>query len=144
MERTSSSPREDEQQSNHDYLTDGPSSAAAMMEALSDEFSRRILSSIVERGKSIGEISVEQGIPPSTCYKRVQQLLDTGVIVIERIVLPQTGKKYALYRSAFSDFRISWQKGQLMARVTVNPDVAAKLEKEWLATMRKKKAVPRP
>jgi len=126
-----------EEKSNHAYPSVAINSEAAMMEALSDEFSRRILSSIVERAKSIGEISVERGIPPSTCYKRIKHLLDTEVIVVERIVLPPTGKKYALYRSAFREFRMSWQEGQFTARVVVNTDVAAKLEKGWLATIRK-------
>jgi len=127
-----------ERLSKNEYSIMAPGSAAAMMDALSDEFSRRILGCAVDKGRTIGEISVEQGIPQSTCYKRIKRMLEAGVIVIERLVVPPTGKKYALYRSTFSRLYVTWENGQLTARVAVNPGVAEKLQNAWLAMLRKK------
>jgi len=127
-----------ERLSKHEYAITAPDSTAAMMEALSDEFSRRILGCAIKKGRTIGEIYVEQGIPPSTCYKRIKRLVESGVMVVERMIVPPTGKKYAVYRSTFSRLYVGWENGQLAARVTVNPEVAEKLENAWLAMLRKK------
>ncbi len=120
-----------------EYAITGSPSAAALMEAMSDEFSRRILSCSILKGMSVDQICVEQGIPQSTCYKRIGKLVDAGVLVIERTVVPPTGKRCAVYRSAFSHLDVSWKNGALSAHATVNPDVADKLESLWAAKLRK-------
>jgi hypothetical protein len=123
--------------SKDEYAIMAPNAATAMMEAMSDVFSRRILSCTVKKGMSVVEICVEQGIPQSTCYKRIGRLTDVGAMVIEKLVVPATGKKYAVYRSAFSRLDIVWEQGTLSAHVTVNPDAAEKLLNAWLVKLRK-------
>ena len=39
------------------------------------------------------EISAEQNLPLSACYRRTRQFLDEGLMILERIVVTQTGKK---------------------------------------------------
>lgn len=126
-----------ERLSNDEYAIMAPRAAAALMDAMSDEFSRRILSCSIRKGRSVDEICIEQGVPPSTCYKRMRHLMDIGAIVIERMVVPPTGKRYAVYRSAFSRLEVIWENGSLSAHATVNPDVAEKLQNVWLAMLRK-------
>jgi transposase-like protein len=103
-----------------------PRLAAVVAEAMSDEFSMTILSSSVSQGKTVVEICNEEGIPQSTCYKRVRHLVDEGAMVVERIVVASTGRKYSVYRSAFSRLEVRLENGVISAKGTLNPAAAEK------------------
>jgi predicted transcriptional regulator len=108
-----------------------PEVARAILEAMSDSFSRKIITSTISEGKTIDAISSENHIPISTAYRRVNELVDQGIIIVERIVLTATGKRYSIYRSAFSEVRIDLESEDLSVRVTPNTDVADKLYRVW-------------
>ena len=103
---------------------------AVVVEAMHDEYSRMILSSSVREGKTVDEICDENGIPQSTCYKRIRHLVDEGAMVVERIVVAPTGSKRAIYRSAFTRLEVRLENGLVSARATSNPAVADKL-RDW-------------
>ncbi len=102
--------------------------------ALGDEFSRKILLSSISSGKTVEEISADQNLPLSTCYRRVRQFVDDGLMVLERIVITQTGKRYAVYRTAFSGVTIKLDSGEVSIDTTPNADVRDKLLTKWLTT----------
>ena len=106
-----------------------PRLTAVLAEALSDEFSRRIMSSSILEGKTVKEICSQENIPESTCYRKLNHLVEEGVMVVERIALIPAGKKHVIYRSAFSSVRVKLVDGVLSAEIAVNPDVADKLQR---------------
>jgi predicted transcriptional regulator len=113
--------------SNTEGLLLGPRLTEVMAEAISDEFSRLMLSTSVLQGKTVDEICEEGGIPQSTCYRRMRHLVDEGAMVIERIVVASTGRKYAIYRSTFSRFDVRLENGVMSVYAMLNPAVADKL-----------------
>jgi len=113
--------------SNIERLLLGPRLTEVMAEAISDEFSRMMLSSSVLQGKTVDEICEEGGIPQSTCYRRMRHLVDEGAMVIERIVVASTGRKYAIYRSTFSRFDVRLENGVISVYATLNPAATDKL-----------------
>jgi predicted transcriptional regulator len=98
-----------------------PRQALVVAEALADDFSRAILSSSVSQGKTVEEVCFEQGIPQSSCYRRMRSLLDEGMMVVERTVIASTGRKCAIYRSAFSRLEIRLEGGVVSAYAILNP-----------------------
>jgi predicted transcriptional regulator len=113
--------------SNAEVLLLGPRLTEVMAEAISDEFSRLMLSTSVLQGKTVDQIREEGGIPQSTCYRRMRHLVDEGAMVIERIVVAPTGRKYAIYRSTFSRFDVKLENGVMTMYATLNPAAADKL-----------------
>jgi DNA-binding Lrp family transcriptional regulator len=107
--------------------------SSAILSALGDESSRRILTSAIARGKTVEEISAEQNLPLSTCYRRVRNLLGEGLMIRERTVVTPTGKRYAVYRSSFSKAAIKFNNGEVAVEVTPNMDVIDKLRRRWLS-----------
>lgn len=105
---------------------DGATSASAVR-ALSDEFSRRILASVTAEGKTVRQISVEQAVPTSTCYRRAHELVKEGLLVVERIVVTGDGKRYAVYRSSFKRIEVSSDFVSLSAFGEVNDGMSEKL-----------------
>lgn len=103
------------------------------MSALGDESSKRILISAIAIGKTVEEISAEQNLPLSTCYRRVRRLLARELMILERSVVTPAGKRYALYRTTFTRATIRFDNGAITVEVTPNLDVLDKLHRRWLS-----------
>lgn len=112
-----------------------PARVQALVQSMGDEYSRKIILSAIPAAKSVEDMSRENDIPLSTCYRRVHELLDAQILVIERIIVTPDGKKYELLRSAYRAVSVSFDSGLMKVEVTVNEDVAEKLRRLWM-TMR--------
>lgn len=108
----------------------GGQMAAAVLEAFSDLSYRAIMDSIISTGKCIDEIAEENDAPVSTTYRRVHELRRKGLIIVERIILSSSGKKRAIFRSAFEGARIEVQPEGVVVVGIPNggiPDIALRL-----------------
>ena len=90
-------------------------------------------------GKTVEDVSAEQSLPLSTCYRRIRQFVDDGLMILERIVVTKTGKKYAVYRTSFSEVAVKldgvkFDGGEVSIDIVPNPDVLDKLHSRWLAS----------
>jgi predicted transcriptional regulator len=93
-----------------------------LVRALSDDYSRKIILSIMGKAESIEEISREQGIPISTCYRRVHDLLVSGIVKPDKTIILEDGKKYICYKAAFRNATINLDAEQLSVDVVLNRD----------------------
>ena len=107
------------------------SRAIEVVRALSDEYSRKIMLSIIENSLPIEEISKEQNIPISTCYRRIHEMLQFGVIRPDRTIIREDGKKYVCYKSAIKNVTIQMDGGEIKVDVVVNKDPSEKLGSMW-------------
>lgn len=127
------------------YVRAHGSFADSAMRALADPVSRKMVQSAIDSAKTIEEISAEQQIPLSTCYRRMKELLDGGLMVVERILVAPTGR-CVKYRSSFTAFRVISEPAELSVEVAVNKDVADKVHRRWMAMAldRRDEALIRP
>lgn len=109
-----------------------PSRVQALVQGLADEYSRKILLSAIPRAKSVEDMSRENDIPLSTCYRRVHELLDAQILVVEKIIVTPDGKKYELLRSAYRAVNVTFDGGVMKVDALVNEDVAEKLRRLWM------------
>jgi hypothetical protein len=93
----------------------------ALLQSMADESKRKILLSTMWKVKAIHEISSESGIPISTCYRRVHELLILRLLRIDRTIISETGKKYELYRSTIKEAKVNFSSGELSVDVTLTP-----------------------
>ena len=115
-----------------------PSRIQALVQGLADEYSRKILLSTIPKAKSVEDMSRENDIPLSTCYRRVHELLDNQILVVEKIIVTPDGKKYELLRSAYRAVNVTFDGGVMKVDAIINEDVAEKLRRLWL-TMKESK-----
>ena len=115
-----------------------PSRIQALVQGLADEYSRKILLSTIPKAKSVEDMSSENDIPLSTCYRRVHELLDNQILVVEKIIVTPDGKKYELLRSAYRAVNVTFDGGVMKVDAIINEDVAEKLRRLWL-TMKESK-----
>ncbi len=109
-----------------------PSRVQALVQGLADEYSRKILLSTIPKAKSVEDVSKENDIPLSTCYRRVHELLDAQIIVVEKIIVTPDGKKYELLRSAYKAVNVTFDGGVMKVDALINEDVAEKLRRLWM------------
>jgi hypothetical protein len=94
----------------------------ALLQAVANEYMRKILISTIARSKSIDEIAKENQIPVSTCYRRVHELLSLRLIRVERTVITETGKKFETYRSLVKNATVNFtSSGEFAVDVTLVP-----------------------
>lgn len=110
-----------------------PARVQAIVQSLADEYSRKIILSAIPAAKSVEDLSRENDIPLSTCYRRVHELQDAQILVVERIIVTHDGKKYELLRSAYRSVTVNFDGGTIKVEAIVNEDVADKLRRLWLA-----------
>lgn len=103
----------------------------ALIQALADEYSRKIILQTISQPKSISDLSEKEGIPLSTAYRRVNEMKDSGILIVEKTILTSDGKKYELYRSAFKSIEIKLDQGELAIDAILNEDIAARLSRIW-------------
>ena len=115
-----------------------PSRIQALVQGLADEYARKIILSAIPKAKSVEDMSRENDIPLSTCYRRVHELLDSQILVVERIIVTPEGKKYELLRSAYRAVNVTFDGGVMKVDALINDDVAEKLRRLWL-TMKESK-----
>jgi DNA-binding Lrp family transcriptional regulator len=111
-----------------------PQKQEPILRSLSDPFSRMIILSTIERARSVEDLSSENNIPLSTCYRRVAELTRAGILVVERVIITPEGKKHILHRAAMKGVRIEFDLGHLEVLITPNEDVSEKLHSMWLST----------
>jgi|GEM_PF-655875 DNA-binding Lrp family transcriptional regulator len=93
-----------------------------LVRALSDDYSRKIILSIMSKSEPIEEISREQGIPISTCYRRVHDLLVSGIVKPDKTIILEDGKKYICYKAAFKNATINLDASELSVVVVLNKE----------------------
>ncbi|MDG6985320.1 MAG: helix-turn-helix transcriptional regulator [Nitrososphaerota archaeon] len=113
-------------------ITD-PARVQALVQGLADEYSRRILLSAISKAKSVEDMSRENDIPLSTAYRRIHELLDAQMLVVERIIVTPDGKKYELLRSSYRAINVAFDGEKLKVDAVINEDVAEKLRRLWLS-----------
>jgi DNA-binding Lrp family transcriptional regulator len=113
-------------------ITD-PERIQSIVQSLSDEYSRKILLSAISSAKSVEDLSKENDIPLSTCYRRVHELLETQTLVVEKIIVTPDGKKYELLRSAYKTVSVNFEDGAITVEASINEDVEEKLRRMWIS-----------
>ena len=73
---------------------------------LSDLVSRNILLSIVKKPKSVIDIYSEKHIPISTIYQKIKVLETLSLVVVEKELTAEDGRKTKFYRSVFKEAKI--------------------------------------
>jgi len=103
----------------------------ALIRALADDYSRKILLGTLEKARSVEELSQSLEIPISTAYRRVNELKEVGLLKVEKTIITNEGKKFELYRGAFRGINMQLEKGEIVVDVELNEDVAMRLSRLW-------------
>ena len=78
--------------------------------ALADSESRSILFSITRKGKTATDLSESLKIPLSSVYKKLSDLEDLALILVEKYMISEKGRRFKIYRSRITKAEIIIKK----------------------------------
>ena len=78
--------------------------------ALADSESRSILFSIIRKGKTATDLSESLKIPLSSVYKKLSDLEDLALILVEKYMISEKGRRFKTYRSRITKAEIIIKK----------------------------------
>lgn len=82
---------------------------SAILSALADDEMIKILNSTKNEAKSTLMIIKLHNISHSTAYRKIKWLLENGLLVVEKIIISEDGKKFSLLRSTVEAVHISYE-----------------------------------
>ncbi len=98
----------------------------ALLEALADEQSAKILAATAFQPRSVMDLIRDEGIPSSSAYRRVHELEGSGLLVVAKTVLMSDGKTYSMYKATFRELSVTFQAGAVVVSATPNLDAVQK------------------
>jgi predicted transcriptional regulator len=98
----------------------------AILSALADEEMTNILNSIMDNSKSIADITRENNIAHTTCYRKIKWLINEGLVRVDKIVITPEGKKFSLYYSVFKSVNVKYESSNVIVEAEQNSDVIKK------------------
>jgi len=102
-----------------------------ILSAMADEYSRKILTATIEDSMSALELSKKYEIPITTVYRRIEELVEAGLLAAVKSGRTTDGKWYDLYRSLLKRIDVSFEKGDVRIEVMVNEHVSDKFTRMW-------------
>ncbi len=76
----------------------------------------KILDATMLRARPINGIIMETGIPHTTAYRKVNWLLEQGLLTVQRIAISDDGKKFSEVRSVLRSFDVKYQLGNVVVQ----------------------------
>ena len=95
---------------------------------LADPESRRIVASVFREQKTALMIGQEVSLPPSTLYRKISELKECGLLIIDSFSIRPDGKREARYICAFNEIVFKPGETEVELEITLSP---RSLEKRW-------------
>lgn len=77
-----------------------------ILNALADEYSSRILKATRYKAKSASDLMRDEGIPKTSLYRKLDELLKARLILVDRFEVSPDGKKFELFISKYENIDI--------------------------------------
>ncbi|MFB6302521.1 MAG: helix-turn-helix domain-containing protein [Haloferacaceae archaeon] len=105
---------------------------AELVRTLGDKYSAEILGTTNEP-QSAQELSDRLDIPIATCYRRIEDLTDVGLLSLEDSVLSEERRRVDVYRREVDQLTISFGEASYSVTVDERSEVKNKLDDAWRA-----------
>lgn len=107
-------------------LVRDPRLRKALLRALADDQSSRILAATSRRPLSAMDLIRDLDLPSSSAYLRIHELEEARLLAVAQTVLTKDGKKYQMYKAALRDVSVSFNAGEIVISAVPNADVVQK------------------
>ncbi|HYL66572.1 MAG TPA: transcriptional regulator [Nitrosopumilaceae archaeon] len=94
-----------------------PSLAKLILESFGDEDKKNILNVVLGESRIISEILEIAKIPQTSGYRKVNALIDNGLLAVNGYVTTHDGKKVSKYKSIFENVTINIEKNKVVVKV---------------------------
>jgi len=103
--------------------------SAEILQTLGNKYSAEILDA-TEEPASAQELSDELGIPIATCYRRIDELTEHGLLELHDNILSDDRRRIKVYRRNVDEVRVDFED-ELSVHVEERTEVTNKLDEAW-------------
>lgn len=103
----------------------------AILLALADTESQRIMDAAVNQSKSVNQIIQESNVSHSTAYRKIRWLVEEKLLIVDKIEITEDGKKSSLFRTTLKSFNISYEQSNLHVEAEQNFDTLKKITENF-------------
>ncbi|MGA3108762.1 MAG: helix-turn-helix domain-containing protein [Candidatus Bathyarchaeia archaeon] len=111
-------------------VSDEPSKQR-ILAAMADEYSRKILTATIQEPISALELSKKYEIPITTVYRRIEELVEAGLLAAVKSGRTTDGKWFDLYRSLLRRIDVGFENGDVRIEIIVNEHVSDRFTRMW-------------
>lgn len=90
-----------------------------ILEAFGDEDKKNIMSALTEEPRIISEVLEVCKIPQTSGYRKINALIDDGIIIPHGYITTKDGKKVNKYTSLFENVKIDIVKNKITVKVKI-------------------------
>jgi hypothetical protein len=88
-----------------------------ILESFGDEDKKNIMNTVLDEPKIISEILEIAQIPQTSGYRKVNSLIEDGMLIVQGHVTTNDGKKVNKYKSIFENIKINIEKNKVIVKV---------------------------
>ena len=103
--------------------------AEEIIEVLGNKYNPEILDAASEP-KSAQELSDELDVPIATCYRRIEELTEAGLLELHDRPLSEEHRRIKVYRRCIDEVSIDFRDG-LNVELEQRSEIADKLDEVW-------------
>src|SRR5215469_13716801 len=103
----------------------------AILVALSDNESQKILEVAIYQPKSVNQIIHESNLSHSTAYRKIKWLVKEKLLIVDKIEITETGKKSNFFRTILRSFKVKYEHNNVVIEAEQNTDTLRKITENF-------------
>ena len=105
----------------------------AILTALADPEAVSIINSTMNQSKSVSDIIRETNVPHTTAYRKIKWLVDEKLLVIDKVLINDEGKKYSLFHSIFRSIIVKYENNKILIDAEQNIEPLNRLTERFFS-----------
>jgi type II secretory pathway component PulF len=105
----------------------------SILTALADKEMVKIIDHATFRAVSVNDVIKQTDIPHTTAYRKINWMLEEGLLTVERINITSEGKKNSLFRSILKSVTVKLDQGKTIVEAEYNVDVKEKVAERFFS-----------
>ena len=105
----------------------------AILTALADPEAVSIINSTTNQSKSASDIIRETNVPHTTAYRKIKWLVDEKLLVVDKVLINDEGKKYSLFHSIFRSIIVKYENNTILVDAEQNIEPLNRLTERFFS-----------
>ena len=105
----------------------------AILTALADPEAVSIINSTMNQSKSVSDIIRETNVPHTTAYRKIKWLVDEKLLVVDKVLINDEGKKYSLFHSIFRSIIVKYENNKIVIDAEQNIEPLNRLTERFFS-----------
>lgn len=88
-----------------------------ILKSVGDEDKKNIINAVIDEPRTISEILDMSVIPKTSGYRKINALIDDGILIPQGYVTTHDGKRVTKYKSIFDNISILIEKNKVVVKI---------------------------